>query len=59
MLSFLLYLIVLTMNKTEVSRIIVDFCCQIHVELGLGLLESVYYETVYHELKNEGWVVER
>ena len=47
------------MNENEVSKIIVDVCYQIHVELGPGLLESVYEEILYQELINEGMIVER
>ena len=47
------------MTENEISRIIVDVCYQIHVELGPGLLESVYEEILYIELKNEGLTVER
>ncbi|WP_299129885.1 GxxExxY protein [uncultured Winogradskyella sp.] len=47
------------MTENDISRIIVDACYQIHVELGPGLLESVYEEILYHELKNEGLIVER
>lgn len=47
------------MTENDISRIIVDVCYQIHVELGPGLLESVYEEILYTELKNEGLKVER
>jgi GxxExxY protein len=47
------------MTENDISRIIVDVCYQIHVELGPGLLESVYEEILYQELKNEGMMVER
>ncbi len=40
-------------------KCIVDKCYQIHVELGPGLLESVYEEVLYFELLNEGLQVER
>ncbi len=46
------------MTENDISRIIVDVCYQIHVELGPGLLESVYEEILYQELKNEGMMVE-
>ncbi len=38
------------MTENDLSKIIVDCCYQIHVELGPGLLESVYEEILYHEL---------
>lgn len=47
------------MTENDISRIIVDVSYQIHVELGPGLLESVYEEILYQELKNEGLIVER
>jgi GxxExxY protein len=47
------------MTENEVSRLIVDACYQIHVELGPGLLESVYEEILYFELKRIGLKVER
>lgn len=47
------------MNENDISRIIVNVCYQIHVELGPGLLESVYEEILFAELKNEGLKVER
>lgn len=47
------------MTENEISKIIVDKCYHIHVELGPGLLESVYEEVLYFELKEEGLKVER
>ncbi|WP_405576561.1 GxxExxY protein [Winogradskyella sp. Asnod2-B02-A] len=47
------------MTENEISRIIVDVSYHIHVELGPGLLESVYEEILFVELKNEGLSVER
>ncbi len=47
------------MTENDISRIIVDVCYQVHVELGPGLLESVYEEILFQELKNEGLIVER
>lgn len=47
------------MTENEISKIIVDKCYQIHVELGPGLLESVYEEILYFELKQEGLKVGR
>jgi GxxExxY protein len=37
----------------------VDKCYQIHVELGPGLLESIYEEILYYELHKEGLEVKR
>ncbi len=47
------------MNENELSKIIVNTCYDIHVELGPGLLESVYEEVLYYELINQGLQVER
>ena len=47
------------MTENEISRVIVDVCYHIHVELGPGLLESVYEEILYIELRNEGLIVDR
>lgn len=47
------------MSENDISRVIVDICYQIHVELGPGLLESVYEEILYQELINEGLLVDR
>lgn len=47
------------MTENEISKIIVDTCYNIHVELGPGLLESVYEEILYYELINKGLIVER
>jgi GxxExxY protein len=46
------------MTENELSKIIVDTCYRIHVELGPGLLESVYEEILYYELNNLGLKVE-
>tara|TARA_R110002124_G_scaffold50275_2_gene146478 strand:+ start:1273 stop:1650 length:378 start_codon:yes stop_codon:yes gene_type:complete len=47
------------MNENEISRIVVHKCYQIHVELGPGLLESVYEEILFYELAKENLIVER
>jgi GxxExxY protein len=47
------------MNENELSKIIVNTAYQIHVELGPGLLESVYEEVMYSELKSHNLNVER
>jgi len=52
-------------NKKEESfenylaTIIVDCCYHIHVELGPGLLESVYEEILFYELIDRGLEVKR
>jgi len=47
------------MTENELSKIIVNTAYQIHTTLGPGLLESVYEEIMYFELKNQGLQVER
>ena len=47
------------MTENEISKIVVDACCNIHYELGPGLLESVYEEVLYYELTHFGLKVER
>ena len=47
------------MTENEISKIIVNTCYNIHVELGPGLLESVYEEILYYELLQTGLKVER
>ena len=41
------------MTENELSKIIVNSCYEIHVELGPGLLESVYEEILFYELVNK------
>ena len=47
------------MTENELSKIIVDSCYHIHVNLGPGLFESVYEEILYYELIQEGLNVSR
>ncbi len=47
------------MTENQLSRIIVDTCYQIHVELGPGLFESVYEEILNYELIQKGLNVSR
>ena len=47
------------MTENEISKIVVDKCYRIHVELGPGLLESVYEEILFYELTKENLKVER
>jgi GxxExxY protein len=42
------------MTENDLSKIIVDTCYNIHVELGPGLFESVYEEILYFELVQRG-----
>jgi GxxExxY protein len=45
--------------ENDLASIIVDCCYHIHVDLGPGLLESVYEEVLYYELTRIGLSVER
>ncbi len=47
------------MTENELSKVIVNTAYQIHTQLGPGLLESVYEEIMYFELKRQGFQVER
>ena len=47
------------MTENELSKIIVDSCYHIHVNLGPGLFESVYEEILYYELIQKGLEVSR
>jgi len=47
------------MTENEIAKIIVNTCFDIHVELGPGLLESVYEEILAYELSAKGLTVER
>lgn len=47
------------MTENELSKIIVNTAFQIHNKLGPGLLESVYEEIMFYELRNWGLKVER
>lgn len=45
--------------ENYLASIIVDCCYQIHVNLGPGLLESVYEEILFFELTEKGFKVDR
>ncbi len=45
--------------ENELSKTIVNTAFQIHYNLGPGLLESVYEEIMYHELRKQGLNIER
>jgi GxxExxY protein len=47
------------MDENYLAKIIVNTCYNIHVELGPGLLESVYEEILYYELTSQGLKVDR
>ena len=43
------------MNENDISKIIVDCAYKIHVEIGPGLLESVY-ELILFEKNKKCWI---
>jgi len=47
------------MNENEIGKIIVDAAVAVHMELGPGLLESVYEVILAYELKERGLSVDR
>jgi GxxExxY protein len=47
------------MNENDLAKIIVNTCYCIHIDLGPGLLESVYEEILYCELTSQGLKVDR
>lgn len=47
------------MTENEISKIIVNTVYDIHIQLGPGLLESVYEEILFYELSKQGLSVER
>jgi GxxExxY protein len=46
------------MTENQLSKIIVDKCYNIHVELGPGLFESVYENVLAYELHNANLHIE-
>lgn len=47
------------MDENDLTKIIVNTCCNNHVELGPGSLEFVYEEILYFELISQGSNVDR
>lgn len=47
------------MTENEISKIVVNTAFDIHVNLGPGLLESVYEEIMFYELIRKGLKVEK
>ena len=47
------------MDENQLSKIIIDTAFDVYFELGPGLLESVYEEIMYFELKEKNLFVER
>jgi GxxExxY protein len=46
-------------TENEISKIVVDIAYKVHTKIGPGLLESVYEEIMFCEIKNYGLTVER
>lgn len=47
------------MNENELAQSVFNAGMRIHQKLGPGLLESIYEECLFHELKKKGHLVER
>ena len=47
------------MNENEIGAIVVDCAVRLHMELGPGLLETVYEVILAHQLRETGLKVER
>lgn len=47
------------MKENEITSFVVGAAIEVHSELGPGLLESVYEECLYYELKEIGLKVQR
>ena len=47
------------MNENEIGAIVVDRAVRLHMELGPGLLETVYEVILAHQLREAGLKVER
>lgn len=47
------------MTENEIGKIVVDCAVRLHMELGPGLLETVYEVILAHMLQEEGLEVER
>jgi GxxExxY protein len=47
------------MTENEIGKIVVDCAVRLHMELGPGLLESVYEVILVHILREAGFSVER
>jgi GxxExxY protein len=47
------------MNENEISKIIVDCAYKIHIEIGPGLLESVYELILYDRIMKTGLQIKK
>lgn len=48
-----------SLEENDITQIILKYCFKIHSALGPGLLESVYQECLFYELKKHGFYVEK
>jgi GxxExxY protein len=47
------------MTENELAKIVVDLCFKVHIELGPGLLESIYEAALCYELDQAGIAYKR
>jgi GxxExxY protein len=47
------------MTENQLATRVLDYAFEVHRALGPGLLESAYQHCLYHELKNEGFEVQK
>ena len=47
------------MTENEISKIVFECALKVHKNLGPGLLESVYEECLFYELKKSNLIVEK
>lgn len=47
------------MNENDISKIVFESGLKIHRQIGIGLFESVYEESLYYEIQKTGLIVER
>ncbi len=47
------------LTENEIGKIIVNTAYDVHIELGPGLLESVYETILAHELSSKGLIIKR
>ncbi len=47
------------MTDNQIAKVILDCAFEVHSTLGPGLLETVYRECLYYEIKSQGLFVEK